>query len=437
MSGAVRVSAARGPLLGSTAVPGDKSIAHRALLLGALADGTSTIRGFPGGADVRATLGAIRALGATADWDGDVVRIVGQGLGLGTGVDATLDCANSGTTMRLTTGLVAAVAGRRTLDGDASLRRRPMERVAEPLRRMGAQIRTTDGRAPVVVDGTKLRGTAWTMPVASAQVKSAVLLAGLRATGDTSVIEPLATRDHTERMLGHMGVRVVVDGTRVGISGGQRLSPLRLTLPGDPSSAAFVVVAALLVPGSRITISGVGINPLRTGLLEILGRMGAHIAVGATRDEAGEPCADVVVEHGELRGTVVTPDEVPGAIDELPILAVAAAFAEGETRVTGAEELRVKESDRLAALEQLRPLGVAFDSTRDGFVVRGRPDARLDGGSIVTHGDHRIAMVFAIAGLRSASGLTIDDPTCADVSFPGFFATLRALGARVDEVDRA
>jgi 3-phosphoshikimate 1-carboxyvinyltransferase len=359
-------------------------------------------------------LGAIRALGAPAEWDGDVVRIAGQGLALGTGVDATLDCANSGTTMRLTTGLVAAVAGRRTLDGDASLRRRPMERVAEPLRRMGAHIETTGGCAPVVVDGAGLRGTEWTMPVASAQVKSAVLLAGLRATGSTSVIEPLATRDHTERMLRHMGVPIRVDGTRVDIAGGQRLSPLTLTLPGDPSSAAFLVVAALLVPGSRVRIAGVGTNPLRTGLFQILGRMGARIAVDAERDEAGEPCGDVVVEHGELHGTIVTDDE---------------------TRVTGAAELRVKESDRIAALEQLRPLGVAFEATRDGFIVRGRPEAWLDGGSITTHGDHRIAMAFAIAGMRSPGGVTIDDPSCADVSFPGFFGRLEALGARVAGVD--
>ena len=432
MSATVRVRAAAGPLGGSTTVPGDKSIAHRALLLGALAEGRSTIRGFPGGADVRATLGAIRALGAATEWDGDTVRIAGQGLGLGAGVDTTIACANSGTTMRLTTGLVAGVAGRRTLDGDASLRRRPMERVAVPLRAMGARIATTEGRAPVVVDGTRLHGTEWTMPVASAQVKSAVLLAGLRADGATSVVEPLATRDHTERMLRHMGVPVRADGTRVGVGGGHRLAPLELTLPGDPSSAAFLVVAALLVPDSRIRITGVGTNPLRTGILDILGRMGARIGVEATRDEAGEPCGDVVVEHGCLRATTVGPAEVPGAIDELPILAVAAAFAEGETRVTGAEELRVKESDRLAALEQLRALGVAFETTRDGFVVRGRPDARLAGGRIATHGDHRIAMAFAIAGLRSAGGITIDDPACADVSFPGFFERMAALGAAVE-----
>jgi 3-phosphoshikimate 1-carboxyvinyltransferase len=413
-------------------VPGDKSIAHRSLMLSALADGVSTVRGFPGGADVRATLGAIRALGAAAEWTGDTVRIEGRGLALGDGIDTAIDCANSGTTMRLATGLVAAVPGRRTLDGDASLRRRPMERVAVPLRAMGARIETTGGKAPVVVVGTRLRGTDYTMGVASAQVKSALLLAGLRAEGPTTVIEPLATRDHSERMLRHMGVAVTTDGTRVQVRGGEPLAPLDLTLPGDPSSAAFLTVAALLVPGSEIRIGGVGTNPLRTGLFSILSRMGASISVVGARDVAGEPVGEVVATYGPLRGTEIEPDEVPGAIDELPILAVAAAFAEGETRVKGAAELRVKESDRIASLEQLRPLGVDFEATPDGFVVRGRPDARLAGGTIATHGDHRIAMAFAVAGLRSADGVTIDDPACADVSFPGFFPLLARLGARVN-----
>lgn len=433
MSGALRVRAADRPLTGTTTVPGDKSLGHRALLLSALADGSSTIRGFPGGADVRATLGAMRALGASIDWDGgDTVRVEGRGLELGVGVDATLDCANSGTTMRLAAGLVAAVPGRRRLDGDASLRRRPMERVAEPLRRMGARIDTTAGRAPLTIDGAALAGVACTLEVASAQVKSALLLAGLRAKGTTRVVEPLATRDHTERMLRHMGVPVVVEDLAVAVTGGHRLAPLDVTLPGDPSSAAFLVVAALLVPGSRLRVTGVGTNPRRTGALEILRRMGARITIEDATDEAGEPCGAVVVEHAPLHGTTITPDEIPGAIDELPILAVAAAFAEGETRVTGAAELRVKESDRIAALEQLGPLGVAFEPTRDGFVVRGRPDTTIARGTIATHGDHRIAMAFAVAGLRSLEGVTIDEPRCADVSFPRFFDRLGALGARVD-----
>jgi 3-phosphoshikimate 1-carboxyvinyltransferase len=434
--GTCRVRAARGPLSGETAVPGDKSIAHRALLLGALADGRSTIRRFPGGADVRATLDAVRALGAHAEWSGDTVVLEGRGLELGTDVDATIDCRNSGTTMRLVTGLVAAVGGRRVLDGDGSLRRRPMERVAAPLRRLGARIATTDEHAPITIDGTTLTGTECAIAVASAQVKSALLLAGLRASGVTTVVEPLPTRDHTERMLRHMGASVPVERGRISIAGGQALRPLDLELPGDPSSAAFLVVAALLVPGSRVRIRGVGINPARTGLFEVLRRMGARIAIDPTADRAGEPCGDLVIEHGALAGTTLAPEEVPGAIDELPILAVAAAFADGETRVTGAGELRVKESDRLAALAPLRALGVAFAPTADGFVVRGRPDAQLGGGTIATHGDHRIAMAFAIAGLRSRAGVVLDDPACVDVSFPGFFEQLSALGGDVDGADR-
>jgi 3-phosphoshikimate 1-carboxyvinyltransferase len=273
--------------------------------------------------------------------------------------------------------------------------------------------------------------------VASAQVKSALLLAGLRAKGTTRVVEPLATRDHTERMLRHMGVPVVVEDLAVAVTGGHRLAPLDVTLPGDPSSAAFLVVAALLVPGSRLRVTGVGTNPRRTGALEILRRMGARITIEDATDEAGEPCGAVVVEHATLHGTTIAPDEIPGAIDELPILAVAAAFAEGETRVTGAAELRVKESDRIAALEQLGPLGVAFEPTRDGFVVRGRPDTTIARGTIATHGDHRIAMAFAVAGLRSPEGVIIDDPRCADVSFPRFFDRLGALGGRVDAPEGA
>ncbi len=437
MTGPCRVRAGASPLRGDTTVPGDKSIAHRALLLGALADGRSTVRGFPGGADVRATLDAVRALGADAAWSGDIVVLDGRGLALGAGVDVAIDCRNSGTTMRLLAGLVAGVPGRRTLDGDASLRRRPMERVAEPLRRLRARIHTTDGHAPLVVEGGTLTGTECATGVASAQVKSALLLAGLRARGTTTVVEPLRTRDHTERMLRHMGVALDVVDDRVRLAGGQRLRPLDLDLPGDPSSAAFLVAAALLVPGSRIRVRGVGVNPTRTGLFDVLARMGARIAVERTADRAGEPCGDVVVEHGALRGTTVRPEEVPGAIDELPILAVAAAFAEGETRVGGAAELRVKESDRLAALAPLRALGVDFATTADGFVVRGRPDAQLGGLTVATHGDHRIAMAFAVAGLRSTDGIVIDDPACVDVSFPHFFDRLRALGAVVDPVDRA
>ncbi len=255
-----------------------------------------------------------------------------------------------------------------------------------------------------------------------------MLLAGLRAEGVTTVVEPLPTRDHTERLLRHTGVPVVIDGRRVSLTGGHRVRAFELGVPGDPSSAAFLVVAALVVAGSRVRIAGVGTNALRTGALAVLRRMGGRVTVENERDEAGEPCGDLVVEHSELRGTTIAPDEVPGAIDELPILAVAAAFAEGETVVRGAQELRVKESDRIAALAQLRALDVDVEPTDDGFVVRGRPDATLGAATIATHGDHRIAMAFAVAGLRSR-GVVLDDPGCVDVSFPGFFARLRDLAA--------
>ncbi|MCW5891949.1 MAG: 3-phosphoshikimate 1-carboxyvinyltransferase [bacterium] len=428
----LRVGPPAGRLDGSCRVPGDKSICHRSLLLGALAEGESVIEGFPGGADVCATLDAVRRLGAQATRTGDTVRLVGAGLGLGPTGEVALDCGNSGTTMRLGAGLVAGGPGLVVLDGDASLRRRPMERIAAPLRQMGAIVETTEGRAPLRVRGGALAGIDYTLPVASAQVKSAVLLAGLRARGTTRVREPLRSRDHTERMLAHQGVRLARHDDGVSVEGGQTLRPLALTLPGDPSSAAFLAVAALLLPGSAMRVEAVDVNPTRIGAFRILGRMGASIAVEGGRDVAGEPIGDLVVRHAPLRGTAVTPEEVPDAIDELPILAVAAAFATGETRFTGAAELRVKESDRLAALEQLRPLGVAVTALPDGLVVHGDPARRLRSGRIVTGGDHRIAMAFAVAALRAEGGLVIDDPACADVSFPGFFDLLHALGAVVE-----
>lgn len=428
----VRVAGAGRPLRGNVTVPGDKSIGHRALLLGALADGTTTIEHFPGGADVRASLEAVRRLGAVVEWDGGgTVRVEGRGLALGAAGDTQLDCENSGTTMRLGMGLVAGIPGRCTLDGDASLRRRPMERVAEPLRAMGARVETTGGRPPVRVEGAALHAIEWTLPVASAQVKSAILLAGLRADGLTRVREPLPSRDHTERMLRHLGVVVEMDERGVSLRGGQRLRGAAIPLPGDASSAAFVAVAAALVPGSVVRIRDVGLNPTRIGALAILRRMGARVRTEAARETAGEPRGDLVVEASTLRGTTITPDEVPAAIDELPVIAVAAALAEGETRITGAAELRVKESDRLAALEQLGRLGVEVEALPDGLVVRGTGGAALRGGRIDARGDHRIAMAFAIAGLCAGAGVEIVDPACVAVSFPRFFEVLAGLGAEV------
>jgi 3-phosphoshikimate 1-carboxyvinyltransferase len=429
----LRIGMPAGGLRGDTSVPGDKSITHRALLLGALADGTTEVRGFSGGADVRATLEAVRVLGARTACEGDVVRVEGSGLELGAGREVELECANSGTTMRLGMGLVAGVDVSCTLDGDASLRQRPMERVAEPLRAMGAAVETTAGRAPIRIRGGRLTGLDYTLPVPSAQLKSAVLLAGLRAHGRTQVREPLPSRDHTERMLGHFGVQLARDEGRVALSGGQRLRPATVPVPGDPSSAAFLLVAALLVPGSEVRVRGVGLNPTRTGALEILRRMGADVRVEGAHDEAAEPRGDLVVRASRLHGTSIGAEEVPAAIDELPLLAIAAAFAEGETRITGAHELRVKESDRLAALEQLGPLGAHVEVTADGLVVRGLGGGALRGGRIESRGDHRIAMAFAVAGLRAERGVEIDDPECVAVSFPGFFSSLAGLGATVED----
>src|SRR5579862_1539427 len=429
----VHVAPPAAGLAGTLSVPGDKSIAHRALVLGALADGTTTVRGLPSGGGVRSTRGAVRVLGARVDDAGDgVVTIGGAGPALGNGGPHAVDCGNSGTTMRLVAGLAASASAETTLDGDASLRRRPMERVAAPLRAMGATVDTTAGHAPLRVNGGALRGIEWTLPVASAQVKSAVLLAGLRARGATRVREPLASRDHTERMLGYLGVAVGRAGDVVEIDGGQRLRGREIVLPGDLSSAAFLVVAALLVPGSDVALRDVGINPTRTGALAILRRMGADVETRDASEIGGEPRATLRARAGKLRATAVGADEIPGAIDELPILCVAAALADGETTISGAGELRVKESDRIAAIEQLRALGVAMRTTADTIAITGTAGRPLRGGArIDAHGDHRIAMAFAVAGLVADGGVEVVDAESADVSFPGFFRLLADLGARV------
>ncbi len=428
----VRVAPPSHGLRGSLALPGDKSIAHRALLLGALAEGTTTVTGFPGGGDVLSTLGAVRALGARTERRGDVVHVEGAGTALGGTGRVEVDCGNSGTTMRLVAGLVAGGGGTVVLDGDASLRRRPMERVAEPLRAMGASVETTAGRPPITVRGAPLTAVDWTLPVASAQVKSAVLLAGLRARGTTRVREPLPSRDHTERMLAYLGVRLGRGPGWIEVDGGQRLSGAPVPLPGDASSAAFLVVAALLAEGSELRLREVGANPTRLGFLAILRRMGARLELEPGAERGGEPTAALTVRSSRLRGTTIAADEVPAAIDELPVLCVAAALADGETTLSGAAELRVKESDRIAALEQLGLLGVRVRTTPDGLVIRGTGGRPLAAGRIAAGGDHRIAMAFAVAGLVTEGGVEIADPECAEVSFPGFFARLKELGAVVE-----
>ncbi len=429
--GAVRIGPSRSGLQATLSVPGDKSLAHRALLLGALAEGPTVVTEFPGGADVLSTLGAVRALGVRAERDGAVVRLDGQGPTLaGSGV--TVDCGNSGTTMRLLAGLIAGAPGETHLDGDASLRRRPMERVAAPLRAMGATVETTAGHAPMRIRGATLSAVDWTLPVASAQVKSAVLLAGLRARGTTRVREPLPSRDHTERMLPRFGVRLEREDGALVLDGGQPLRGTTLSLPGDISSAAFFLVAASIVAGSELCLEAVGVNPTRTACLAILDRMGAAITREAMHGDTFEPRARLRVRAARLRATAIGASEVPAAIDELPILCVAAAVAEGETTIAGAGELRVKESDRLAALAQLGNLGVPVRTTADGLVIVGSGGRRFRGGRIVTGGDHRIAMAFAVAALMADEGIEIDDPQCAEVSFPGFFARLAELGATVE-----
>ena len=419
-------------LQGDLAVPGDKSISHRALLLGAIADGVSEIEGFGGSQDTLATAGALRALGAVVAVEGEQVRIEGVGLrGLRPPAEP-LDCGNAGTLMRLLPGILAGQEGRFELVGDESLSSRPMERIAEPLRAMGAIVETTDGHAPLTVEGGPLRSVRWELPVASAQVKSCVLLAGLYAeSGRTTAVEPHPSRDHTERMLEAMGARVRRAPREASVWPAERLAPLRLTVPGDASSAAPFVLAATLLPGSQLRLHGVGLNPARTGFLDVLERMGARIAVFNRRASGGEPVGDLEVEAAELTATRIGPAEVPALVDELPLFALAAGMAHGDSVVTGAEELRVKESDRIEAVKDaLRPLGIHIEARRDGFKVRGVP-ARPRGGSVVdARGDHRIAMLGAVAGLVSRAGVELRGAETVAVSFPDFFAMLDSLALR-------
>jgi 3-phosphoshikimate 1-carboxyvinyltransferase len=411
-------------LEGHFAVPGDKSISHRALLLGAVSDGETTIRGFGRSADTESTLAAVRALGAEVD-DDEAMTVRGVGLhGL---ESADVDCGNAGTLVRLLPGLLAFQEGRFTLTGDASLSSRPMERIAEPLRRMGAEVETTDGRLPLTVTGARLNAIDYELPVASAQVKSAVLLAGLGAEGRTTVIEPIPTRDHTELMLRQAGVKVTVRPTSVSVDPPQGLRPGTVEIPGDFSSAAPFIVAATVVPESWITIHDVSLNPRRTGLLDVLERMGARIGVVGRRRFGPEPVGDLEVRAAELTATEIGPHEVPLLIDELPLFALLAAHARGRSRVRGAEELRHKESDRIEALvDALRATGVRAKAHPDGFEVTGVP-ARPKGGRIDARGDHRIAMLGAVAGIASREGVEVEGFESVGVSFPGFHDLLEQV----------
>ena len=422
-----------GRLRGTVTAPPDKSISHRAALLGAMSAEPVRISNYLRAEDTLSTLEALRAVGALVEeHDDGTVVVRGSGLREAREPGGPIDVGNAGTLMRLLPGWLAAQEGRIfVLDGDSSIRRRPVDRIAEPLRLMGADIRATDGRfPPFVVYGTPLSAITYAMPMASAQVKSCVLLAGLAASGTTSVVEPAPSRDHTERMLAGAGVAVARDGLTVSVTCTDELDAHGLVVPGDLSSAAFMIAAGVLVKGSRLVVRDVGVNWTRTGFLRILERMGAivlgDLETPSSDVATSEPVSDLDVTAGPLVGTVVEAAEVPLAIDELPLVALLGCFAEGETVVRGAQELRVKESDRIAGVvEGLRGLGAAIEATDDGFVVTGAGSLR--GGTIDARGDHRMAMLGAVAGLASAEGVEVVGMEAAAVSYPGFIDDLAGL----------
>lgn len=429
-----------GPLRGTVTVPGDKSISHRSLMFSALAVGESRVSGLLEGEDVLSTAAAMRALGAQIERGADGVwRIHGVGVGGLVQPATALDMGNSGTSTRLLMGLLASHAVTATFIGDASLSRRPMGRVIDPLGRMGASFMTSPGgRLPLTMTGiVPAVPIDYRLPVASAQVKSAILLAGLNTPGVTRVIEPVPTRDHSERMLRSFGadltVEVDTDGTRhIALRGEAELTPQTLVVPGDPSSAAFPVVAALITPGSEVRIDNVGMNPTRTGLFKMLQAMGADLTMVDMREVGEEPVADLIVRHSQLHGIDVPPDVAPSMIDEFPVFFVAASFAKGRTTTSGLDELRVKESDRLALMaKNLARIGARIEEQEDGLIIDGTDGALLDGGNraptIGAELDHRIAMSFAVAGQATKSGLAIDDMSPVATSFPGFVDLLRTL----------
>ena len=423
---------------GMIAVPGDKSISHRSLMLCGIAEGSSEVTGFLASEDCLASLAAMRAFGVHIEQPSPT-HVVIHGVGLRGLRDAgfALDMGNAGTAMRLFTGLLSAQSFNSRLIGDASLMKRPMERVAKPLRDMGADVRTRSGTPPVDIGGgRRLRGIEYTMPVASAQVKSAILLAALYADSPTTVIAPAINRDHSERMLGSCGVRIDTEGLRTTLHPPERLSNQRFNVPGDFSSAAFFIVAGLLgAAHGGLLIQNVGLNPTRTGLLDVLRSMGGNIEILNPRESGAEPVADLLVHASALHGVQMPAALVPLAIDELPVLFVAAACASGETVVTGAEELRVKESDRIAAMSAgLKSLGVAHSVLPDGMRIEGRGEGpAFGGGEIDSFGDHRIAMSFAVASLRAAKSISIRDVANVATSFPGFVGLARSVGLDIRE----
>ena len=416
-------------MAGTIRVPGDKSISHRAVLLGSLSRGVCRVRNFAGSQDCLHTVGCMRDLGVDIEEFGDTtLEIAGVGL---RGLDEpqnVLDVGNSGTTARLLAGLLAGQSFHSVITGDDSLRRRPMMRVVGPLREMGAHISGPEnGRfAPLTIVGGDVRPISYSLPLASAQVKSAILIAGLYAIGETEIREPTATRDHTERMLRLMGKKVNTTDGRIKMSGGGELFPFDVEIPGDISSAAFLVTATLLCPDSHLTVRDVGTNPTRTGVVQVLTEMGAKVSIVNQRIDDSEPVADLHAETSTLRGIDIGGEMIPRVIDELPIIAVAATQARGRTRVSGAEELRRKETDRIrATVQELSTLGAKIEEHRDGFTIHGPTPLR--GARCRSHGDHRIAMALAVAGLIAEDETHIEGTDCVDVSFPGFFQTLERV----------
>ncbi|MCL5966875.1 MAG: 3-phosphoshikimate 1-carboxyvinyltransferase [Deltaproteobacteria bacterium] len=415
---------------GTVRVPGDKSISHRAVMLGSLAEGVSRVRGFLRAEDTLRTVGMVRALGIEVHEDPPTdLRITGRGLAGLSEPDDVIDAGNSGTTIRIGSGILAAQPFLSIVTGDRFLRRRPMGRVVKPLTAMGAAIsaRAKNTLPPLCIRGGVLKGIRYEMPVASAQVKSAVLLAGLYADSPVTVVEPLPSRDHTERMLEAMGAAVERADTAVTVRPAQRLTPLVFDVPADISSAAFFLVLAACVPGSRLLLPGVGVNPHRTGVVAVLRRMGADLAFRNERIAGGEPVADIAVAGRGLAGTEVAPEEIPALIDEVPVLCAAAALARGRTEIRGAAELRVKESDRIAAMAaELSRLGVRCGESPDGIWVEG-PSAVAEGVTCDSHGDHRIAMSIAVLSAAAGVPVAVTDTACVDTSFPAFFTLLEGV----------
>jgi 3-phosphoshikimate 1-carboxyvinyltransferase len=417
---------------GSLEVPGDKSISHRYAMIAALAEGPSEITHFSAAADCRSTLDCFSRLGVKSEIQGDRVRIAGAGLEGLRKPRRTLDAGNSGTTMRMLAGILAGQDFRSVLDGDASLRRRPMRRIMDPLAKMGARIESRDGGfAPLKIDGARLSPIEYALPVPSAQVKSAVLLAGMFADGVTSVVEPVRTRDHTELALSEFGAHIEHEGRTIRIHGRPRLTGRKLAVPGDLSSAVFFLAAALVLPESNIVVHNVGLNPTRSAVLDVLGSMGAPVSLVSIRSEHGELVGDLSIRHEPLKGGTIDGEAIAQLIDELPAIAVLAPYTEEGIEIRNAAELRVKESDRIAVLaENLRHMGAQVEELPDGLRVAGRSAGQLHGAEIEPHGDHRMAMAFAVAALGAKGETTIRDAECAGVSFPDFFPALERLVER-------